>query len=239
MQKNISPLYFVYMSNTSKKRRNKRLWTGGIIAVVTILIISFAVSKSGNPIDPASFANVETFPLSAHEKGNSESDIRLIEYSDFQCPACKAAAPAVAELVENFGDQFVLEYRHFPLRSIHPNAQLAAQATEAAAIQGKFWEMHDKLFEMQEEWSQSFNPERYLRQYAVEIGLNEDRFRFDLNSDEVKNVVNQHFDEAQALQLPGTPSFVFNGEQIDVNTFIAENIDVSAVVLADESINEE
>ena len=137
---------------------------------------------------------------------------------------CKAAEPAVSNLVEIFGDQFALEYRHFPLRQIHPNAQIAAQAAEAAAIQGKFWEMHDILFEKQAEWSQSFNPERYFRTYAEDIGLNVDRFRFDLESDMVKDRVNTDADEAAALGLPGTPAFVFNGESIDINTFIAENL---------------
>jgi protein-disulfide isomerase len=221
------------MGNTSKKRRNKRLWTGGIITVIALLIISFIVSQSGDPIDEAAFANLEVQEISAHEKGNLESEIRLIEYSDFQCPACKSAAPAVAELVENLGDQFVLEYRHYPLRSIHPNAQIAAQAAEAAGIQGKFWEMHDILFEKQSEWSQSFNSERYFRNYAEELGLNVDRFRFDLNSDEVKDRVNLHADEAQTLQLPGTPAFVFNGEIIDVNTFIAEQL--SDVTFSEET----
>jgi len=226
------------MGNTSKKRRNKRLWTGGIIALLALLVISYVVSSSDDTIDPALFADVEVMELTAHEKGNIESDIRLVEYSDFQCPACKAAAPAIAELVENFGDQFVFEYRHFPLRSIHPNAQLAAQATEAAAKQGMFWEMHDKLFEMQTEWSQSFNPERFFRNYAEELGMNVDRFRFDLNSDEVKDRVNANADEAAALQLPGTPAFVFNGEQIDVNTFIAENLDTSALEISAEETEE-
>ena len=223
------------MGNTSKKRRNKRLWTGGIIAVLALLVISFFVSRSGDPIDESSFAGLEVVELTAHEKGNSESDIRLIEYSDFQCPACKSAAPAVAELVDTFSDQFVLEYRHFPLRSIHPNAQLAAQAAEAAAKQGKFWEMHDKLFEMQDEWAQSFNPERFFRTYAEELGLNVDRFRFDLESDEVKDRVNAQYNEAQDLALPGTPSFVFNGEQIDLNTFIAEQIDTTALEVSEET----
>lgn len=216
------------MGNTSKKRRNKRLWTGGIIAVLALLIISFFVSQSGDPIDEASFANLEVQELAAHEKGNTESNVRLVEYSDFQCPACKAAAPGIAELVENYGEQFVLEYRHYPLRSIHPNAQLAAQAAEAAGKQGKFWEMHDMLFENQAEWSQSFNPERFFRNYANDLELNEDRFRFDMESDEVKDHVNAQFDEAQALQLPGTPAFVFNGEKIDVNQFIAENLDITS-----------
>lgn len=221
------------MANTSKKRRNKRLWTGGIIAVVALLIISFFVSQSGDPIDETAFANLEVQGSTANIKGNAESDILLVEYSDFQCPACKAAAPAIQDLVDQYGDQFAFEYRHFPLRSIHPNAQEAAQAAEAAGIQGKFWEMHDMLFEKQDEWAQSFNPERFFRTYAQDIGLNVDRFRYDFKSDAVKDIVNSQFDEATALGIPGTPGFVFNGEIVDVNTFVTENIDLGVEVSAE------
>lgn len=217
------------MGNTSKKRRNKRLWTGGIIALIALLVIAFFVSKTDDAIDPAAFASLEVSEEEvAHTKGNTESGLLLVEYSDFQCPACKAAAPAVADLVENFGDQFALEYRHFPLSQIHPNAKAAAAAAEAAGIQGKFWEMHDMLFDNQSQWGQSFNPERFFRGYAVELGLNEDRFRFDLDSAMVNDRVEADAAEAAELQLPGTPAFVFNGEQVDVNEFIANNIDTSA-----------
>jgi len=223
----------MYMTNTSKKRRNKKMWTGGIILVIVLLIVSFVVSQSGDPIDEASFANLEVQELTPNIKGNSESEIRLIEYSDFQCPACKAAAPAMQALVDQYGEQFVFEYRHFPLRSIHPNAQLAAQAAEAAGIQGKFWEMHDLLFENQSQWSQSFNPERFFRNYALDLELNEDRFRFDLKSNQVKDLVNSQFDEAGELQIPGTPAFVFNGEVVDVNDFVNENLDLGIEISAE------
>ena len=211
------------MSNTSHKYRNTKMWTWGIILIIVLLVVSFIISKSDTTVDPESFASIEVYKDSAHEKGNVESDIRLIEYSDFQCPACKAAEPAIAQLLDAYGDQFVLEYRNFPLRQIHPNAQVGAQAAEAAAMQGKFWEMHDLLFENQDEWSQSFNPERYFRQYAKEIGLNVDRFRYDFDSDEVKDRVNADYDEAIALAIPGTPGFVSEGSIVDVNDFIREH----------------
>lgn len=217
------------MANTSQKRKNKRAWTGGIIALVALLIIAFIVSNQNNTIDPASFADVETFDDQAHQLGNLESDIRLVEYSDFQCPACKAAEPTVKSIVETFGDQMVLEYRHFPLSSIHPNAEAAAKAAEAAAIQGKFWEMHDTLFENQDAWAQSFNPEKYFIEYAEEIGLNVDRFRYDLDSQDVADRVNADAQEAQSLQLPGTPSFVYNGEIVELNDFINTHLDLSKV----------
>lgn len=225
------------MGNTSKKRRNKRLWAGGIIAVIGLLVISFFVSQSGDPIIEENFANLEVQGSTPNIKGNAESDLLLIEYSDFQCPACKAAAPAIDELVQQYGDQFAVEYRHFPLRSIHPNAQLAAQAAEAAGIQGKFWEMHDLLFENQTEWGQSFNPERFFRTYAEQLDLNVDRFRFDLESDEVKDVVNAQFDEAGDLGIPGTPGFVYNGEIVDINSFVNENLDLG-ITLSEEELLE-
>jgi len=223
------------MSNTSKKHRNKKIWQVVIALLVIILVGSFIISRKDKTVDTASFANVETFADAAHEKGNVESEIRLIEYSDLQCPACKAAVPVVNSLVDAMGDQFVLEYRHFPLVQIHPNATLAAQAAEAAAVQGKFWEMHDMLFDKQSEWSQSFNPEKFFRDYAVAIGINEDRFRFDLESDEIKERVRSDADEAAALQLPGTPGFVYNGEQIDIQTFSTEILDPTQIVPAEES----
>lgn len=212
------------MGNTSKKRRNKRLWTGGIIAVIALIIISFVVSNNDEQIDEAAVAAITVEADGPHIKGNPEAEFIITEFSDFQCPSCKAAAPQVTSIVESYSERLAVEYKHFPLRSIHPNAQLAAQASEAAANQGMFWEMHDLLFEKQSEWSQSFNPERYFREYAQELGLNVDRFRYDLNSDDIKDRVNENYDEATELQLSGTPSFVYNGERVDLNEFIAENL---------------
>lgn len=212
------------MSNTSKKRRNKKIRTGVIIGIIIVLVGSFIISKNGSKIDPAVIAAVPVSEPAPHVKGNAESGITLVEYSDFQCPACKNAAPQINALVDQFGDQFQLEYRHLPLRSIHPNAQIAAQAAEAAGMQGKFWEMHDLLFEKQSEWAHSFNTERYFRNYAKEIGINADRLVHDMESDKVRDIVDAQFTEAQDLKLPGTPSFVFNGEIVDMNQFISENI---------------
>ena len=217
------------MINTSKKRRNKRLWTGGLVLLGVLLVISYFVSHNDKPIDPASFANLEIFPLGAHEKGNLESDIRLIEYSDFQCPACRATEPSVLSLINQYGNQFIFEYRHFPLKQLHQNSEVSARASEAASIQGKFWEMHDILFEKQSEWSQSFNPDRYFIKYAQDIGLNIDRFRYDFKSDIVKDRVDEHLMEAQAFSLQGTPSFVYDGEIININEFIRTKLSTGFV----------
>ena len=223
------------MSHTSKKRRNKKIINTTLVLLGLALIISFFVSTSDRTVDPATFADVETYELEPRIKGNEEADISLVEYSDFQCPACKQAYPVVEQIVENYGNQFSFEYRHYPLRSIHPNAQLAAQAAEAAGVQGKFWEMHDMLFDNQSEWSRSFNPTKNFKDYAEELGLNVDRFEFDLKSDEVIAKVDADEAEAQSLQLPGTPSFVVNGEVSTFEDFMAM-LDLEQV---DESTEDE
>lgn len=213
------------MSNTSHKRQNKNIQIIAIIVVLAALVVSYFVSqKSSEKPTAESIAGVEVMPLSSHVKGAEDAEFKLVEYSDFQCPACKNAAPAVSQLVADYGDRVSVEYRHYPLRSIHPNAQIAAQAAEAAGKQGKFWEMHDLLFEKQTEWATSFNPKRFFKTYAQDLGLHADRFAFDLEADEVKDLVNAQFNEAQSLSLPGTPAFVMNGEQINLGDFIAENL---------------
>jgi protein-disulfide isomerase len=215
------------MGNTSKKHRNKKLTRIGLVILVVVLVGSFIISQSDRKVDPATFADVETFAIESRVKGNPESDISLVKYSDFQCPACAQAYPVVQGLVEDLGDQFKFEYRHFPLRSIHPNAQLAAQAAEAAGVQGKFWEMHDLLFERQQDWSRSLNPKKVFTEYAQELELNPDRFEFDLESDEVKTKVNNEADEAATLGLRGTPTFLVNGEVATLEDLI-NLLDLSA-----------
>lgn len=90
---------------------------------------------------------------SASVRGNQSAAVTIVEYSDFQCPYCSRALPTVNQLLTEYGDKVKLVYKHFPLEQIHPNARLAAVAAECAKDQGKFWEMHDKLFEKQTEWS--------------------------------------------------------------------------------------
>lgn len=152
-----------------------------------------------------------------HVKGSETAQLTLIEYGDFQCPTCKAYAPVVSELLTQHPDDLRVVYRHFPLQSIHPNANIAAQATEAAAIQGKFWEMHDLLFERQNDWSRLTNPRDNFATYAQELGLNVDQFRTDMDSKEVKSRVNADYRSGMSASVQGTPTFFLNGEPLDEN----------------------
>jgi protein-disulfide isomerase len=147
-------------------------------------------------------------------RGNPEAEVVLVEYSDFQCPACKAYQPMVEEIMEAYGDEVALVFRHFPLKQIHLQAVLAAQAAEAAGRQGKFWEMHDVLFEKQSEWAENRRVRTLFNEYAESLGLNLQQFRQDMGSQEVRQRVEADYLHSLANRLNATPSFILNGEKI-------------------------
>src|SRR5690606_17044329 len=118
-----------------------------------------------------------------HVRNSRELKVSLIEYGDFQCPSCASFYPIVRQLKETYNEQVSFVFRHFPLISMHPNAFAASRAAEAAGNQGKFWEMHDKLFETQSSWGQvSVNQQSLFEQYAQELGLDMEKFKTDYAS---------------------------------------------------------
>ncbi|MBI5001757.1 DsbA family protein [Candidatus Woesearchaeota archaeon] len=143
-------------------------------------------------------------------KGNTDAMVRIVEFSDFQCPACGAAAPTVKKIMEVYGDRVSLEYKHFPLTSIHAFAFNAAEASECANDQGKFWEMHDIMFEKQDELSISS-----LKDYAEQIGLDTEKFNNCLDSNAKAKYVTADFNEGIGKGVDSTPSFFVNGKKIE------------------------
>lgn len=142
--------------------------------------------------------------------------ITVTEFSDFQCPACKAAAPIKDQLISLYPDNVEFIYRHFPLTSIHPNAPLAAQAAEAAAGFGKFWEMHDMLFERQLDWTDMSNAQarEAFISYAEELEIPNQDFTEALDSDTVKTAVQSDINDGNALQVNSTPTFYVNTQKV-------------------------
>ncbi len=211
------------MKHRSKKRRNQKIQSALLIVLALVLVGSFAFSFSKKRSAKKQEQTI-VVENKKHIKGSETAEYKLVEYSDFQCPACRSVNAAVMELMKKNPEVFNIEFRHFPLRSIHGNAQLAAQVAEAAGLQGKFWEMHDVLFEKQSEWNRAFNPKQVFRGYAKELGLDTDRFNQDIKRDDIQDLVNTEYDEAIALQLTGTPSFLLDGKKIDLNEFINQHI---------------
>lgn len=152
-------------------------------------------------------------------KGEEEAEVTLIEYGDFQCPACGAYFPVVTQLLEDYPDDLKVVYRHFPLVNAHPNAMPAAKSTEAAGIQGKFWEMHDMLFQRQERWSSERNVKEIFGGYAEELGLDKSKFLEDFESDAVQEKIDADMQSARTLSVNATPTFFLNGQKVQPRSY--------------------
>jgi len=140
-------------------------------------------------------------------KGAADGPITIVEFSDYQCPYCARSEGLVQSALAAYPTQARLVYKHLPLTSIHPHALPAAHASAAAQKQGKFWEMHEKLFANQ----RALAPEQ-LKQYASEIGLDLAQFDTDMQSDEVKKLVQEDMQLAQRVGVRGTPTIFVNGK---------------------------
>ncbi len=147
--------------------------------------------------------------------GKLDSKVILIEYGDFQCPGCGGAHPTVKEVTEKYKDQVAFIFRNFPLVSAHPNARAAAATAEAAGLQGKYWEMHNKLYENQSFWQSLSANERtdFFVGYASELGLDVEVFKADLSSPKVNQKIS--FDQALGKKagVDATPTFFLDGQK--------------------------
>lgn len=150
-------------------------------------------------------------PATDRFQGDTKAKNVFIEYADYECPACAAFSDILKLVPSSFKDT-VFVYRYFPLTQIHKNAVEAALAAEAAGVQGKYWEMHDILFQKQPQWESLDDPLDAFAQYAQSAGVsNIDQFKSDITSKKYLSVIEKNNNEALGLNLPGTPSFFFNG----------------------------
>jgi protein-disulfide isomerase/rhodanese-related sulfurtransferase len=145
----------------------------------------------------------------SHVSGNPQAPVTIVEFGDFQCPACGREQEVIREIRQKYGDQICWVFRQFPIPSLHPFAEAAAMASECAADQGKFWEAVDKLYENQTDLSNDA-----LRRYAAELGLDTERFNQCLNSEATLARVHRDLDDAHALGVRGTPSFFVNQQAL-------------------------
>jgi Na+/H+ antiporter NhaA len=145
-------------------------------------------------------------PERDHIRGDDDAPVTLVEYGDFECPFCGRAEPVLRQLLNEFGNDLRFVFRHLPLSDVHPRAQLAAEAAEAADDQGAFWEMHDLLFDHQD----ALEPKN-LVEYARELGLDVDRFTDELRRHEHAGRIASDVDDADLSGVSGTPTFFVNG----------------------------
>ncbi len=202
-----------------------QLWVAGIfIAVIIIITIIAAVVSSGGSGSSSTpgFTATQTSAATStdHMRGNTTAKVTMIEYGDYECPACGQYEPLVQQLYKSYGDRVLFIFRNFPLYQIHPFAMISAQATEAANLQGKYWEMHDLLYSKQNEWSTDTNLtpsdviSKYFNGYAQSIGINVTQFDTDINSAAVKARIQSDLALGNAAQIDHTPTFFINNMQI-------------------------
>jgi len=181
-----------------------------VIALVTIGVIAFIVFGSGSATQSYDPTVVNRGGVAT---GSATPKVTLTEFSDFFCPSCRTVNPVVDQLIQKNGDRLKFIYRHFPLPQ-HPLAFKAAQAAEAANLQGKFWDYKNRLFEDQENLTDAS-----FELISKDLNLDVAKFNKDMNSSEVIGKVQRDERDAKKLNLPGTPTFFLDGEGLNLTNF--------------------
>jgi protein-disulfide isomerase len=206
-----------------------------VIAIVliagVIAVIVFTRSRGGNGNAGAFVTNQQTQPASAASSATRQSSpnaatgftrpnvkvkspVILEEYGDYQCPPCGILFPVLKNIEHEYGDQLRVVFRHFPLMKIHRNAMLAAQAAEAARSQGKFQEMHDRLYGTQNAWSDLADARPTFIEYARQLGLNVERFSGDMDSPAVQQRITADMQRGSSVGVTGTPTVFIEGQML-------------------------
>jgi protein-disulfide isomerase len=188
-------------------------------AVIAVLIggLWLLINAANAPLTPPPPAEIQNVPSVSKTdliRGNPNAKVTLIEYADFQCPACAVMHATIKQLQGDFKDNLRLVYRFFPLTNIHQNSLISAQAVYAAGLQGKFWEMFDMVYENQESWSDSTQPKTIFTDYAKKIGLNLNKFNSDMDSDLTKKFITDEQSQGLDLGINATPTIFMNGKEI-------------------------
>jgi protein-disulfide isomerase len=165
-------------------------------------------------MNPQSHAISLAAPLEPtdHVKGSEHARITLIEYADFECPSCKVAVQTPKLLLERYPNKLRFVFRHFPVPEAHPHAMLAAEASEAAAAQGRFWPMHDVLFQ-----SQAHLKDKDLHRFAAELGLDMVRYTAEMADHIYLQKVREHIEGGRRSHIRATPTFFLDGVVQDIS----------------------
>lgn len=214
--------------------KNFMILIGAIIVGVIggLLLFGGESSSSGTFIgDPLEVADGGTpnengeIQRADHVKGPSDAEVLIIEYADFECPACAAFTPELQQIMDTYSEDVQVVFRHNPLTTLHPNAFAAHRAAVAASNQDAFWEMHDLLYERFISWSAQQSgltvsqAAETFEGYATELGLDVEQFREDVASQATFDFIDSHLDSGRQLGVTGTPTVFINGEQVEERSF--------------------
>ena len=180
-------------------------------------------STTSKPVDKTISETADTFEgKAAHVRGAPDAPVTLEVFGDFQCPSCAMISGVISKLEQEYGGRLRVVFRHFPL-AMHPHAMDAALAAEAAGLQGRFWEMHDMLYQYQSVWSKASDPRRLFETYAGSLGLDIERFREDSSSNEVRTRIVVEGEDGVSRGVKNTPTLFVNGQEARA-AFTAERL---------------
>jgi protein-disulfide isomerase len=209
---------------------------GGVLVAVIVAVVlmsrraatddaSTPTPQAANTSSPSAVNTAPRQPTpgapNPYSRGGQNAPITLEEFSDFQCPACGGLEPGLRKVVKDYGERVKLVFRNFPL-PMHRYAFFAAQAAEAAGQQGKFWEMHDMLYDNQDEWSKSMEPRVQLDSYATRLGLDVQRFKTDMERQDLTERIKADILRGNSLGVRGTPTVYLNGRELVPGKLVTE-----------------
>lgn len=185
---------------------DKKFWL--VVGVITALFVGFLIFGGNKDANKSSGATAKP---SNHVRGTG-TKVTIVEYGDFQCPACSFYEPVMEQVMQKYSNEATMQFRHFPITSLHQNAFAAARAAEAAGKQDKFWEMYGKIYPTQDAWKNSSNANAIFESYAAEFGLDIAKYKADFKSPSVNDTINADMAAGQALGVDSTPTFIINGK---------------------------
>lgn len=203
-----------FITQQEKKERTRKTITTVAVAIVVLVLGAWGVIKLAqtNP-KVLEVPSINVISENDHVLGNPAAPVKLVEYGDYECPACKAINPWVVQLAKDFSpDKLVIVFRNYPLPQ-HSKAKPAAYAAEAASKQGKFWEMDALLYDHQTDWVNSSTPDLEFLNYAEQLKLDTNKFKSDYKSGEVAAKVTADSKSGDAAGVNYTPNFFVNGKQ--------------------------
>ena len=208
---------------------NKKSWM--IFAIIVVAIVGGMIYIStqnrlnvsdinNDQLNTIIGAESRNGDIADHEIGSKSPKVTIIEYADYQCPGCSAAAPKAKALAEKYKDHVRLIFRNFPIASSHPNARAAAAVAEAAGLQGKFWEMNKLLYTNQDAWKNANITDRdnIFKSYAEQLKLNIDQYKTDIASNRVKNKIDFDMALGRKHGVAATPTFYINGKNTEMDS---------------------
>jgi len=210
---------------------NRTRWI--IFSIIAVGILVLLVISSGNNglnvsnvnVNAIQTANSQNGQIADHVFGKVGSKVTLIQYGDFQCPPCGEMYPIVKAITTKYVNQLQFVFRNFPISQLHPNATAAAATAEAAGLQGQYWQMHNKLYDTQSEWSDLSISDRskFFDNLASELGLNLKKFDMDTSSTAVSDKINYDIAIGTKATVNATPTFFLNGKKLSSDQYGTES----------------